>query len=52
LARFYPDRVEFKCDSCKQKSSFKFSKEVVQKSIDEHKYVTLQSLIEDWDKTK
>ena len=50
LARFYPDRVEFKCDSCKQKSSFKFNKEIVKKSIDEHKYVTLESLIKDWEK--
>lgn len=52
LCRFYPDRVELKCDSCGEKSTYKFKKDVVQKSIDENKYVTLQSLIADWEKTK
>jgi uncharacterized UBP type Zn finger protein len=52
LARFYPDRVEFKCDSCGQKSSYKFTKELVQKSIDEHRYVSLNSLIKEWETVK
>jgi hypothetical protein len=52
LARFYPDRVEFKCDSCKQKSTYRFTKELVQKSIDESKFVPLNSLIADWEKEK
>ena len=52
LARFYPDRVEFKCDSCGQKSSYKFKKDIIKKSIDENKFVSLNSLIEEWDNTK
>lgn len=53
LARFYPDRVQFKCDSCGQISTFKFDKKANFKTnIDEPKWVKLESLIEEWEKAK
>lgn len=49
LARIYNDRVELKCDSCGQKSTFKFTKDA---NLDEQKWMPLESMIEDWESAR
>lgn len=53
LARFYPDRVEFKCDSCGQKSTYYFDKSKQPNGkVDEPKWIPLESLIKEWESNK
>lgn len=48
LARFFQDGVQFKCDSCGNKSTYKFIKETKNKSL-EGEWKPLEKMFEEWD---
>jgi len=53
LAIMYPEKVVYKCDSCKQKSTFKYKKQKDTKAkVDDAPIPPLKSLIEQWDKSE
>ena len=47
LCRFFPDRIEFKCDSCRQKSTFYFEKSKnFDAVVDKNVWIPLKSLLD------
>lgn len=51
LCRIFDDRIEFKCDSCGQKSTYKFVKPQEKKTkVDEKTWIPLESMIAEWEK--
>ena len=51
LCRIFDNRIEFKCDSCGGKNTYKFVKEIRDKSkIDENTWIPLESMIAEWEK--
>lgn len=45
LCRIFPDRVQLKCDSCGNISTFKFEKNA---KVDEKEWIPLESMLESW----
>jgi len=53
LARIFPDKIQFKCDSCGQKSSYYFEKPLnlaKSDSKNEPEWKPLKFMIDEWEK--
>lgn len=50
LCRIFKDRVQLKCDSCSQISTFFFDKlKNFHEKVDEPKWIPLSSMIDEWE---
>lgn len=53
LCRIFNDRVELKCDSCGQISTFRFDKNSnFNTKVDESQWIPLESMIKEWEEAK